>query len=85
MSLPLDKVRDAAKAIALTARELEAEKATIQLVLDGEEKYHVTIDRDYKTVGKAPNKKRELQGEFVKIRKNSVQGDIIYASPLGWM
>jgi hypothetical protein len=84
MSLPLEKVRDAAKQLARIAEQLSARKidATIDV---GEDRYFVRIERVFRRVGRGKTVREEFDRTQVTVRERSTQGLIIVASPLEWL
>lgn len=94
MSLPLEKVREAAKQLAAVADELGARKidATIDVAGEGRdvERYFIRVERLFrKEKQQRAGTRKETVEVFdrsqVTVRDRSSNGNIIVASPLDWL
>lgn len=85
MSLPLEKVRDAAKQLAQIAEQLNATRVDATINVGQDERYFVRIERVFKRIGRGRQAREEFDRTQVTVRERSTQGNIIVASPLEWL
>lgn len=81
----LDQVRRSAQRLAGLVTEMDAEMAVLVLTLPDGLRYHLKVERVYRTTGKGSARAKTLQRETVTVREGSQQGDVIYASPVEWL